>query len=152
MEVPVHRSDDDRRAHREFERLRGGFANQLERWPDFFRPLAEGIGDVSPAVDVEETADSFLLEVELPGVRRADVDVQVGPRGVHVTGERRERTRAGLLRHRSRTSGRFSLSVALPGAVDAEAVSASFDEGLLTVVVPKAERSRLRRIPVTVRP
>jgi HSP20 family protein len=152
MDVPVHRSGDDHRAHREFERLREGFADQLEQWPDFIRPLPDRPRGVMPAVDVEETDSSFVLEVELPGVRQEDVDLRVDRGRVLITGERRERVRGGLLHHRSRTTGHFALALALPGPTDTAAVSASFEAGLLTVVVPKGERSRRRRIPIAVRP
>jgi HSP20 family protein len=67
---------------------------------------------------------------------------------VRVTAERRERQRVGLLRHRTRSRGRFSMAVTLPGHVDSVEVTPSLDHGLLTIVVPKTERARRRRIPV----
>jgi HSP20 family protein len=148
MKLPVHRRDDDHPADREFERLRGPFARELERWPDFLRTLQDGVDDVAPLADVEETDDSFLIDVELPGVRHEDIDLQVHRGRIVVTGERRERERVGLLRHRTRTTGRFSLAVTLPVPVDSDAVTASLDHGMLTVVVPKAAQARRRRIAV----
>ena len=148
MDLPIRRRDDDRRPEQEFEQLRNAFASQLERWPDFVSSLHERLRDVAPLVDVEETDDSYLFEVELPGVKREDIDLQVDQGSVRLTGERRERQRVGLLRHRTRTTGRFSLAVTLPGPVDSEAVTAGLDHGVLTIVVPKADQARRRRISV----
>ena len=148
MDLPIRRRDGDRRPEQEFEELRKTFADQLERWPDFLRAVEESLADVVPLTDIEETDDSYVLEVELPGVRREDVDLQVDEGRLRLTGTRRERERVGLLRHRTRTTGRFSLSVSLPVPVDADGVTASLDSGLLTVVVPKAEHARRRRIPI----
>lgn len=147
MDLPIRRRHDGR-SEREFEQLREAFAGQLERWPDFTRSLQDALRDVTPLVDVEETDDSYVLEVELPGVHRDDIDLQVDQGSVRITAQRRERERVGFLRHRTRTTGRFTLAVTLPGVVDSERVTGDLDRGVLTVVVPKAERERRRRIPI----
>jgi HSP20 family protein len=147
MDLPARRRHD-RRPEQQFEQLREAFADQLERWSDFVRTLPDALRDVVPLADVEETDDSYVLEVELPGVKRDDVDLQVDQGRVRVTAERRERERVGLLRHRTRSRGRFSMAVTLPGHVDSDEVTASLDHGVLTIVVPKAEGARRRRIPV----
>lgn len=151
MNLPIRRSGDGDRTVREFERLRPDFATQLDRWPDFVRPLQQTLQEVVPLADVEETDDSFLIELEVPGVKREDVDLQVDQNRLVVTAERRQRERVGLLRHRTRTTGRFSFTLTLPQPVDREAVSAALDHGVLTVVVPKAEHARRRRIPISTR-
>jgi HSP20 family protein len=143
MNLPIRRRDGERRPEHEFEQLRDAFAGQLERWPDFVRTLRDAVADVAPLADIEETDDSYLVEVELPGVRREDIDLQVDQGRLQLTGERRERERVGLLRHRTRTTGRFSMAVTLPGPVDSD---------VLTVVVPKTERARRRRIAIGQRP
>ena len=148
MELPIRRRRDDRRPEQEFERLRGAFAGQLEQWPDFVRSVERALTDVAPLVDIEETDDSYLLEVELPGVRQEDVDLLVDQGRLRLTAERRRRERVGFLRHRTRTTGRFHLDVHLPAPVLDDAVSASLDHGVLTVVVPKAEQARRRHIPI----
>lgn len=147
MELPLRRRGSSR-PEQEFERLRDGFAEQLKDWPDFVRSLPDALHDVLPLVDVEETDDGYVLEVELPGVRHEDVDLQVQQGRLRLTAHRRERERVGLLRHRTRTTGRYSLAVTLPVEVDADAVRAGLDHGVLTVSVPKAEGARRRRIPV----
>ncbi len=148
MNIPIRRRDDGRHSAREFERLRPAFASELDAWPDFVRAIDRTLHEVSPLADIEETDDSYLLDVELPGVRREDIDLLVDQGRLVVTGERHGRERVGLLRHRTRSTGRFVLAVTLPGPVDSESVAASFADGVLSVVVPKAERARRRRIAI----
>lgn len=145
MDLPIRRQDPDDMAP-DFERLRRRFANQLEHWPA--APLPGRPDAVLPLADVEETDGSYLIDVELPGVRREDVELQVDQGRLRVTGLRRERERVGLLRHRTRTTGRFSLTITLPGSVDRDGVTASLDSGMLHVVVPKTAGARRRRIAV----
>ena len=101
-----------------------------------------------PPADVEEAEDAFTVEVELPGVDKKDVDIAVDGRRLTITGERKERERVGILRRRTRSVGRFRYEVVLPSDVDADAVSASLDDGLLTVRAPKASNGRARHIAV----
>ena len=152
MDLPIRRRDDDGRPEQEFEQLRDAFVDQLEQWPDFVRPTSgSAVDDVVPLTDIEESDVHYLLEVELPGVRREDVDLQVDQGRLQLTGERRKRERVGFLRHRTRTTGRFSLDVTLPAPVDSDAVHASLAHGVLTVTIPKAEQARRRRIPIGLR-
>jgi len=149
MSLPVPRRGDDHRPEHEFQRLRGTLAGQLEQWPDFVRSVERALDDVVPLTDIHETDDGYLLEVELPDVAREDIDLHVEQGHLRLTAERRRRERVGFLRHRTRTTGRFSLDVRLPAPVDSDGVDASLEHGVLTVVVPKTEQARRRRIPVS---
>jgi len=95
-----------------------------------------------PAADLEETDDAYIIEVELPGVAKSDIDVDVTGRRVRITGERKERERKGVLRRRTRITGRFEHEIVLPGDIDVEAVTAKLADGVLTVTAPKAEAER----------
>jgi HSP20 family protein len=149
MDLPIPRHRDRRPTpDDEFERLRRSLSSDLERWPHFADDVIRTVLDVVPLAEVEETDESYVLAVELPGVRRDDVSVEVLDHRLVVTAERRERRRGGLLRHRMRTSGRFRLAAALPPHIDGDAVTASLDHGVLTVTVPKTGRDRRRRIPI----
>ena len=149
MELPIRRqSGRPGGLDAEFDRLRRSLAHDLERWPEVVDELSRSMRDVVPQADIEELDDRYVVDVDLPGVKGDDVSVEIHQGRLLVTGERRERHRVGLLRHRSRTTGRFRLAVTLPRDVDADAVTATLDNGLLTVVVPKTEHSRRRRIAV----
>ena len=130
---------------RELERLTRQLTARLDTW----RQLPSLLGDAFvPLADVEETPEAYLVEIELPGVKKGDLDIEIAGRRLIVTGERKERQRRGILRTRERTVGRFHYEVTLPGDVDEPAIEANLDEGVLTVRAPKPERDRPRRIEV----
>jgi len=112
-----------------------GFGGRLERW--------------APLADVEEHEDAYTVEIELPGVRRNDVDIQLLDRTLTVSGEVKEKERTGVLHRRTRRVGRFHYAVTLPGEVDADGVEASLREGVLTVRVPKSAEAKPRRIAIS---
>ena len=108
-----------------------------------------GLHGWAPLADVEETDDAYVVEIDLPGVKRDDIDIQLSDRQLTVSGEIKEKERTGILRRRTRRVGQFSYSVTLPADVDADKVSAHLDDGVLTVRVPKPEQAKLRRIPIS---
>lgn len=137
----------------EFERMTRRLAGMFDEAWGAGWPSNGGLFDVDhfrPAADLEETDDAYIVEVELPGVDKNDVDIELVGRRLTVSGERKERERTGILRRRSRTVGRFFHEVVLPGGTDDDAVSATMANGVLTVTVPKAAAERhARRIPIT---
>jgi len=126
-------------------------ANVVPLLPDWELPgwiTGDESTGFTPLADVEETPDAYLVEVELPGISRGDIDVSLAGRTLTITAERKERERVGVLRRRTRVTGRLRYTVALP-AIDPDAdVEAGYDDGVLTVRVPKAARERPRRIRV----
>ena len=113
-------------------------------WPSAFTETAGW----SPLVDIEETDDSYVLEAELPGVKREHVDIEVVGNELTISGEVKEREHKGALRRRMRRTGRFEYRVSLPSQVDPERIDAQLKEGVLTLQAPKAERAQRRRIEV----
>lgn len=107
-------------------------------------------GAFSPALDVEETDDDFTIHVELPGVVADDVDVSIEESVLSIAGQREfySNKSADGFRRVERRFGRFHRAIRLPDRVDAEQVSASYKDGLLTITVPKAESAKPRRIKV----
>jgi HSP20 family protein len=101
----------------------------------------------TPLVDIEEEDDAYVLEVELPGVQRDDVNIELVGNELMITGELKERERKGIMRRRTRRVGRFDYRVMLPSQVDAEHIEARINDGVLTVRVPKLDQGR-RRIEV----
>lgn len=108
-------------------------------------------GAFAPALDVEESEEGYTLHVELPGVPAEDVEVSLEENVLTVSGERRfyEDRSAESFRRIERAVGRFHRSVRLPDRVDGEGVRATAKDGVLTIVVPKAEDAKPRRIQVT---
>ncbi len=104
----------------------------------------------TPATDIRESEEAFTVIAELPGLAKKDVDVTLENNVLTVRGERRfENDDNQDNYHRvERTYGRFQRSFTLPNGIDAANVSATFDHGLLTLTVPKAETARARTIKV----
>ena len=123
--------------------------SQLSRFPDSWSDLLAPVRDsFIPLADVEETDDAYVIEVELPGIDRRDVDISIAGRRLTITGERKEKERVGIVRRRTRSVGRFEYDIQLPGDVDEEDSTASMADGVLTIRIPKATTERARRIAV----
>jgi HSP20 family protein len=116
----------------------GGNGGALRRW--------------LPPMDLVETDDHFVLRADLPGLSEEDVNIEVEDRVLTVSGERKaEQTENKDGYHRvERAFGSFSRSLTLPEGIDAEAVSASFDKGVLEVQIPKPEERKPRKISIGV--
>jgi HSP20 family protein len=129
---------------REFENLYTGMDRLAQ---SVFRLTGEGAW--SPAADIVETDSAYLIEVELPGVQREDVDVTLNGNELVVTGEVKERKREGLFRRRTRRVGEFEFRVTLPGHLRESESEASLAYGVLRVYVPKAESTKSSKITVS---
>jgi HSP20 family protein len=101
-------------------------------------------GVTAPAVDVYETADAFIVEIELPGVAEKDVKVLLFSSRIEVSGFKRElAAHAGSRYMRlEREFGAFRRDVVVPGAIDPEGAFAAIENGVLTVVLKKPPRRR----------
>jgi len=102
----------------------------------------------SPPVDIEETDDAYVVEAELPSVKREDVSVELVGNDLQITGEVKEQERKGTLRRQARRTGRFAYRVTLPTHIDPDKIDAKLTDGVLTVRVPKSERDQRRRIEI----
>ncbi len=93
----------------------------------------------SPQLDVTEEDDRFILEIDLPGVRREDVDLKIEGRTLVIAGTRKivRRTVGARYSHCERVSGSFRRAVPLPREIDEEGISAALEEGILRVELPK---------------
>jgi HSP20 family protein len=105
-------------------------------------------GTLGPAVDIEETPDAYIFEIDLPGVRKDDITIEAGRNELHLSGEVIEKERTGVMGHRTRRTAQFSYRVALPSGSDPDKISASHHDSVLTVTVPRTEESRPRRIDI----
>jgi HSP20 family protein len=120
----------------------------------FARSLGEegitGTRTWAPAVDVFETKDAVVLKAELPGLTADEVDVQIDDNVLTVSGERtfKDTVEEGRFYRLERSYGRFSRSLTLPQGIKADAISATFADGVLEVTVPKAEEVKPRKVAI----
>lgn len=105
----------------------------------------------SPALDLYQSNDNVIAMVELPGMRKEDIEISLHDGTLTISGERkRENSSNGDKAERTeRYVGTFRRSIALPTRVDASRVSATYRDGILTVTLPKAEEVKPKQIQVT---
>ena len=103
----------------------------------------------APLADLSETDDAYLAEVELPGVAKDDISVELAGQELVISGEFKDSStdREGRALRLGRRSGLFEYRVLLPGQAEADKVTAALADRVLTVTVPKAEKPR--RIQIT---
>ena len=148
MTLPVRRTGATPTMWRPFR----GFEDIYSEFDRLVQSLVGGAGSDGgwlPAADVSETDAAYVVEIELPGVRREDVDVELDGNELVVTGEVKETKREGLMRRRTRRVGNFEYRVTLPGDLRADDVEASLAHGVLTVHVPKAQTTKHSKIEVS---
>jgi len=106
-----------------------------------------------PAVDVYDDKENLLVKAELPGLKKEDIHISLENGSLTVSGERKhEEKRHDADVYRSeRWVGRFHRSVTLPCRVDAEKIQATYNDGVLTVTLPKAEDAKPKQIPISVK-
>ena len=104
----------------------------------------------APPVDLYEDKDSLVFQAELPGFKKEHVEISLQDGVLTVSGERKvENQAAETEAHRTeRFYGKFQRSITLPVAVDADKIKAAYQDGLLTVTLPKSEHAKPRQIAI----
>ena len=105
-----------------------------------------------PAVDLRETEDAYVLEADLPGLKKDDIEISLVDNVLTLKGERKqeqERNASGWHRF-ERSHGAFERAFRLARGVDGEKVAAKFENGVLKVTLPKPEQARRKQIEVRV--
>lgn len=149
-EIPVSRSSGPfrplQRWQREIYRLFG------DPFRDWFMPQERFPQDWLPAVGLYEGKDKFVVEAELPGMRKEEIQVYLGGNNLNITGDRREeREQKGRDTYRAeRRFGHFHRVVQLPFAVKADTVEAHYRDGILTVVCAKTDEMKEKQIEIKV--
>ncbi len=136
-----------------------GMRKMMDRLFDesFARPfstaLADGYGAGLPALDVYQTDNEIVVKAGLPGVKADEVQISVANGVLSIRGEVKEAKdeRQGTYHLRERRYGSFARSISLPTDVDADKAHAEFDDGVLTLTLPKSEQVKPKTITVKAR-
>lgn len=133
--------DEIDRMRRQMERLSSGLTGMVSGEP------ASG---VFPLMNVTEDKDNYYVRAELPGIKAEDLNITATGDSLTVDGERKmpEENSGATYHRRERDYGRFSRILTLPGTIDAEGIHAKMADGVLTVVLPKAEAAKPKQIAV----
>lgn len=130
--------------------------DEIDRLFDFSYPgLSRDIGFLSgwaPALDASQDKDNVYVKVELPGLKKEEIEISLHEGTLSISGERKVENESGEGEtfRSERTFGRFQRSLTLPTAVDSANVKAQYKDGILTVTLPKAEEAKPRQIEVNV--
>jgi len=132
----------------ELESLRRQFDRILNILPH--APQRSISAGVFPQINLTEDADKFYLRCELPGVKSDVLDIQATGKTISISGERMipEENAGARYHRREREAGKFSRIMAMPSDIDADRIEAKLENGILTVMVPKAEAAKPRQIKV----
>ncbi len=115
------------------------------KWDEF-----PAVGDWAPSMDISETKDSLVAKVEAPGMDQKDIQISLQENLLTIKGEKKqEKEEKDERYHRvERSYGSFTRSVRLPVGVDGSRVTATFKNGLLTVMMPKTPAAKGTTIPI----
>ena len=138
------------RVHYEPVKLWRDFYRDMDRWLDNMDGRTVVSADWSPAVDVAEEDNRYVLHADLPGVSPDDIEITFNEGMLTVRGERRksEETEEEGKRIVERSYGSFERSFRLPEMVDADHIEAKTDHGVLEVSIPKKEKAQAKKITV----
>src|SRR5579862_7250302 len=95
----------------------------------------------TPALDLHEDKDNFVVKIEVPGMKKEDIEVTLHDGALSISGERKsdEKFADAEVYRSERYFGRFQRTISLPAAVAADKIKAQYQDGVLTVTLPKAE-------------
>ena len=134
----------------------GPFRKEMDRmWDEFFRetPFTRRLTEWTPSIDMSETKDNFVVKAELPGVDQKDVNVTISGDILTIKGEKKQETEEKD-EHRhyvERFYGSFQRSFQLPSNVKTEKIDATFDKGVLKIMLPKTEEAKKKEIEIKVK-
>ena len=132
--------DDLDRIKRQMDRVFGDLVG---------RYTGEPRAGVFPLTNITEGKNNYYVRAELPGVSAEDLDITITGDSLAISGERKITAEKDAKYHRrEREAGKFSRMISLPGQVDSSKVEASCSDGILTVILPKAESAKPRQISV----
>jgi HSP20 family protein len=136
-----------------FDRL-ASLRDEMDRLFDFTYPSRDTglFSGWSPALDLYDDKDSFVVSAELPGMKKEDISITLHDGVLTISGERKHEreNKEGETFRSERYFGKFQRSVTLPALVDASKVKASYKDGILWVELPKAEEAKAKQIDVSV--
>jgi len=104
----------------------------------------------APRVEVEENEEEFLMNVEIPGLKKKDIDISVKDNVITISGEKKEKVhkKDAQCHLNEILYGKFSRSFQLPNNVDVDKIKGNWEDGILTVQIPKTEVAKPRKIDI----
>jgi HSP20 family protein len=102
-----------------------------------------------PPINVFQQGDNLLAVLEVPGVDKSDLEIQAKGNAIRVSGKKAISYPEGVSVHRrERSAGRFDRTLAVPMQIDADAIKAEYRDGVLALLIPRAESDKPRTVPI----
>jgi HSP20 family protein len=138
---------------REMDEINSRFGQLIRTFFGDTPTVAGGSGwsPLSVPVDIEETDDAYLVDLDLPNVSPNDVNIEMRGEELRISGNFQQQDRGGVKRRQNRQTGEFEYVIDLPSDIDASKVDATYDNGTLTVTVAKTKDAQPRRIEIHAR-
>ena len=125
------------------------------RWfDDFFNREFSSLSNearvLTPAIDIEETADEYVVSADLPGIKKEDINIECTGNQMSISAERKYESteQARNVDRRERFYGTYRRSFTLPAGVDTDKIEAACEGGVLIVRIPKVEQAKAKRIQI----
>ncbi len=134
-------------------KLMSQLRDELSRFPVFGSEIGRGAvatSDWSPAVDIAEEKDAYIIHADLPGVKPEDIDVSMENGVLTIRGERKDEKSVDQEGYKlvERVQGTFYRRFSLPDSADPDHITAKAEHGVLVIRIPKHEKARTHRIEV----
>lgn len=130
----------------ELDQMKRSMDRLLDQLSGEYQP-GQSVG-VFPLINLTETKDGYHIRAELPGVQSNELDIQATLKSISISGERKIAPETDNVKYhrREREGGKFSRIINLPGEINTDKVEAKLVNGVLDVVIPKAEESKPKQI------
>ncbi|MCS7280780.1 MAG: Hsp20/alpha crystallin family protein [Desulfobacterota bacterium] len=140
------------RPFRELERIR---KEMDELWESFFerKPVRRtGISEWMPSIDFSETKNNYVVKAELPGIDPKNIDISLTENVLTVKGEKKQEKEEETENYHfvERSYGSFVRSIELPGEVQTDKIKATYKDGVLKIILPKAEEAKRKEIKIKI--
>lgn len=105
----------------------------------------------TPACEISETEKYYRIGLDVPGLRKEELEIEVKDDRLHISGERKseEKTEKNTVLRSERRYGKFSRAFTLPQHVKTEAIEARFENGVLDILIPKEEKTQAKKITIS---
>ncbi len=137
-----------------FELKPAALRHPVNQWEKEMEKIFEGFTkshNFTPACEINESEKFYSISLDVPGLRKEEMEIEVKDDRLHISGERKSEEKAeknNVLRSEKRY-GKFSRVFTLPQHVNAEAIEARFENGVLDILIPKQEKTQSKKITIS---
>lgn len=134
--------------------LKPALRHPITQWEKEVERMFDGFGksgSFTPACEIREEDKFFSLGMDIPGLKKEEIDIEVKDNQLHISGERKyeEKTDKNNILRTERRYGKFSRVFTLPQNVNVEGIEARFENGVLEIMIPKEEKTQVKKVTIS---